>query len=590
MSKNQPLSAIKLIQCSLCNPFGSGPLRPEPPGGETSPDGKPICERCYVQSQLAIPPPASVPVRAAAPLAPVAPVERAFAEDTVDSTMTEDVVSDLTANSGSEDVDADTPSAELHFSAEELRQGLTHTTTTEESRVFTTLDGAIEACKGNGSLRQDGRHKGAKYTTHYLKCGKVARRVKGATRDDDCCQADFRVVEDPVKGTFTANEKRPHRQDCPFRNKSHGMSRTIRSTILEHYKTPADAQTARIANLPNLQKIRNLFDHANKRDSQLSNLSEAEVRVFLIAEAKARRPASEHEWIDTLVINVREWETNRTGRRGGNTYTIPCYERIITITLPNLLGKFGEYNISGLDGTYGLSTKHAVILNIGVYHDRAFLPLLIAISSSRHSKLMEEDTPIPNGESQRHYETLLSMTKEQAPHWNPTLFMRDGAPQIHNAVEKTFPGVPQDSCYFHFQQALHRWITCGGGKHLLDRIDEIHELFRALHYASNMEDLDAGLSVLRVYLPDPALWKFLETSQRLPGQPQSNWWFAGSEHGSPKTACALEASNKVLGKYAPHRGKSSISATSHACCNFIMDTETRTTFTSREGIPRIHTD
>ena len=346
--------------------------------------------------------------------------------------MADDVVSDSTAvdsEGESVEVGAEATNAELHFSAEELLAGHTTTTTTAATRVFTTLDAAVEACKGNGSLRKDGRHKGVKFTTHYLKCGKVARTVKGAVRDDDCCRADFRVVEDPAKGTFTANEKHPHRQDCPHRNKSHGITRTMRRTILENYKTPADAQTARIKNLPSLQKMRNLFDHLNKRDSQLSNLNEAEVRVYLIAEAKARRPECDHAWIDTLVIHVREWETDRIGRRGGKTYTIPCFERVITITLPNLLEKFGQYHISGLDGTYGLSTKHAVILNIGVYHERAFLPLLIAISSSRHSKLMDEDTPIPNGESQRHYETLMSMTKAQAPSWNPSLFMRDGAPR-----------------------------------------------------------------------------------------------------------------------------------------------------------------
>ena len=61
------------VVCSLCNPFGTGPDRPAPPGGEKLPDGRAICLRCW-HNLPAIPPPAPVPVRLAPPVTPVTTV------------------------------------------------------------------------------------------------------------------------------------------------------------------------------------------------------------------------------------------------------------------------------------------------------------------------------------------------------------------------------------------------------------------------------------------------------------------------------------------------------------------------------------
>ena len=201
---------------------------------------------------------------------------------------------------------------------------------------------------------------------------------------------------------------------------------------------------------------------------------------------------------------------------------------------------------------------------------------------------MDEETPVPKGESQLHYETLLEMAKELCPTWKPARFIRDGAPQISNAVEKAFPGVEQVSCYFHFKQALDRWLSSSpAAKHLDSLKLDIQECFTVLHFASDVEELQAGLDLLRVHVPDAALWRFLETSKRLPGQAQSNWWFAGSGHGTPTTACALEASNRIIKSYGNPRGITSMKNSTLAVCGFVLDTDTRLTFKNDKGVPRI---
>ena len=343
----------------------------------------------------------------------------------------------------------------------------------------------------------------------------------------------------------------------------------MRTKILGGYKTPFEAQTARVANLPNLKKLNKLFEYNALRDSKFSSMSEDDIRAALIAQAKAKRPADEHEFLDTLVVKVREWQVDRVGRRRGKTFNIPCTERVIVITTPQLAQQFTTHKIGGIDGTYGLATKHAVILNLGVYHERAFIPLLVAISSSVHSKVMDEETPIPKGESQRHYETLLSLLKELNAEWEPETFIRDGAPQIHNALENAYPGVEQVSCYFHFKQALERWLNSPAGRHLFDRREEVHGFFESLHFATSEEELKAAIELLKVHIVDPALWRFLEVGQRLPGQTQSKWWFAGVEHGSPLTACGLERSNRTLKTYREGRGEATIKKSAHAMCRFI---------------------
>ena len=47
-----------------------------------------------------------------------------------------------------------------------------------------------------------------------------------------------------------------------------------------------------------------------------------------------------------------------------------------------------EYEVSGVDRTYGLASKHSVVPKLGVYYERTYLPLILAISSSMHAKVM----------------------------------------------------------------------------------------------------------------------------------------------------------------------------------------------------------
>ena len=475
--------------------------------------------------------------------------------------------------------------AELHFTEAELQVG--QGADVQPANVtYPSKDAAIAVCKSHGSLRLDGKgtSKRTGVTTYYLKCGKVVRVAKGQPRGEDGCPADYRVLQNGE--AFTVEVAHRHSETCPNRAVTHGVGAGMRTLIMREYKTPYEAQTARIAELPNLKKLRNLFEYEVRRNSAFSELGEEAIRELLIKDAKLKRPASEHAWIDTLVVKVREWTVDRVGRRQGRTFRIPCTERVIAITTPQLAAKFAEYNVSGIDGTYGLATKHAVILNLGVYHERSFLPLLVAISSSVHSKVMDEETPIPKGESQRHYDTLLALAKELSPRWRPETFIRDAAPQIHNALETAFPGVDQVSCYFHFKQALDRWLNSIAGRHLIDRRQEILDFFDALHFAASEEDLSAGIELLKVHITDAALWRFLEAGHRLPGQTQSKWWFAGADHGSPLTACALERSNGTLKTYRVGRGVASIKNAAHAMCRFVLDSDTRTTFKSAEGVPR----
>ena len=314
-----------------------------------------------------------------------------------------------------------------------------------ETIKYATKDAATAACKRDGTLRSDGswvcKKTGVK--TFYLKCGNLVRVPKGGTvtPGQEGCQASYHIRQNGAE--FTVEVKHRHSDDCSHRNVSHGVGTEMRTRILEGYKTPYEAQTARVADLPDLKKLSKLFEYNALRDSKFSSMSEEDIRAALIAQAKAKRPAEEHEFLDTLVVRVREWKVDRVGRRRGKTFTIPCTERVIVITTPQLAQQFTSYKIGGIDGTYGLATKHAVILNMGVYHERSFIPLLVAISSSVHTKVMDEETPIPKGESQRHYETLLSILKELNADWQPETFIRDGAPQVHNAVENAYPGVEQ---------------------------------------------------------------------------------------------------------------------------------------------------
>ena len=473
----------------------------------------------------------------------------------------------------------------LQFSPEQLQVGRVALTT----MTFDSKAAAIEECKKGGSLRLDGTSKGFNtktgFKTHYLKCGKVLRVAKGEARDEDSCPAAYNVLE--KEGVFTIKEVHKHKENCPHLGRIIGVGPAMRNHIITKFKTPTDAQTARIPNLPNLLKLRRIFNYKTEQESVMCKLGESEIRDMLIAHAKAKRPATDHSWIETLQVRVRSWTVDRIARRHGKTFTIPCVERVIAITMPHLASKLAEYDLAGIDGTYGLATKHSVVLNLGVYHERTFLPLVVAISSSMHGKIMDEETPVPKGESQLHYDSLFAMAKEMSPKWRPKGFIRDGAPQINNAVERAFPGVPQSSCYFHFKQALDRWLMSPAGHHLVDRRKEIHDLFSALHFASCEQELLAGLELLKVHLPDAALWRFLEAGHRLPGQAQSNWWFAGADHGTPTTACALEGSNRLIKSYGSARGMASMKNSCQSLLRFILDTDTRMTFLNSEGIPRM---
>ena len=244
-----------------------------------------------------------------------------------------------------------------------------------------------------------------------------------------------------------------------------------------------------------------------------------------------RFPESEHAWLETLVVRVTQWENGTTN------------EKVVFISTTALLASAKDYDVGGVDATYNVSPRQSCVLVFGTYHDRAFMPIALGISSSK-----TPGAPIRKGfgscgETTRHYESFLGTVAELCTDFHPKYFIRDAARQIHNAIETLWPGVIQCSCWFHTEQCVERWFNSDDGKEFRKDLKQMHKDLNAIHYAKHGE-ASLGLELLQRSYKNEAFWSYMHNANRMPGQVQSAWTRELFADGAPVTACGLECMNK----------------------------------------------
>lgn len=440
-------------------------------------------------------------------------------------------------------------------------------------RTFATEEDAIKHAKKDGTLHFNGTYRsGTGSFTKYFHCRHRAIKQKGQPKPITGCRAQTNVVKsEPNVNSWTVEVKSAHQAECAHHMKLHGIPRSERNRLTSTYDKPSAAQADRATDLPDLSKLRCAFQYDAKRDGKLFDLSAEEIRQTLIADNRKHFDASEEPWLQSLIVRVERWEANG------------AHERVVLITTPALMQLAEKYEVGGIDATYKVSPRQSCVMVFGVYHDRAFLPIALAISSSRTPGVLPKKGFGSKGETEQHYARFLGLIKEMCPGFQPKYFVRDAARQIHNAIEALWPGVLQCTCWFHVEQCIEQWFQSPAGVHLRSGAAEMKSYLVHVHFAK--ADAQQGLELLCRDWPLTEFWEYMVNAQRMPGQVQSNWTRESFAAGAPVTASGLEHMNSILKTYFKKKRINSMTCGT-TLARFIFDTDTKTSRLNSQGIPR----
>ena len=272
-------------------------------------------------------------------------------------------------------------------------------------------------------------------------------------------------------------------------------------------------------------------------------------------------------------MSVDSWEANG------------AHERVIMITTAALLRLAEQYEVGGVDATYKVSPRQSCVMAFGVYHERAFLPIALAVSSSRTPSVLPKKGFGSKGETTQHYARFLAMVKERCPAFRPRYFIRDAARQIHNAIEVLWAGVHQCTCWFHVEQCIEQWFASPVAFQFRSVAADMKANLVEVHHAK-VGEAELGLTLLRRDLPLTEFWSYMEKAERMAGQVQENWTRESFAAGAPVTAGGLEHMNSQLKTYFSDKRVSAI-ACGVNLAHFLLDIDTKITRVNRRGIPRL---
>ena len=410
------------------------------------------------------------------------------------------------------------------------------------------------------------------HSPKYFYCWNREPKRRGVVRTG--CLGQTNVIKrDPNLPLWTVEVVHAHTADCANADKIHGIPTEERNRLTTTYTKPSAAQTDRTEGLAELAQLRCVFQYVSKKDSKLLDLSPEAIRQTLIAENRKNfKSPNDEAWLETLVVRVEKWKANG------------AQERVILITTAALLRLAEQYEVGGVDATYKVSPRQSCVMVFGVYHERAFLPIALGISSSRTAGVLPKKGFGSKGETEEHYARFLAFVKELCPGFRPRYFVRDAARQIHNAIEALWAGVHQCTCWFHVEQCIEQWFASPAAYHLRSAAAEMKRYLVAIHYAK-VGDADRGLELLRRDWPLEEFWHYMSNANRMPGQVQANWTRESFEAGAPVTAGGLEHMNSILKTYFKEKRVSAI-ACGAGLAHFVFDTDTKTSRLNRHGIPR----
>ena len=294
----------------------------------------------------------------------------------------------------------------------------------EAPQNFPSFAEAIKFAKADGTLADDGSYVSKKTGKHtvYLCCSKKVRHRKGGPAASGC-MAKVRVERANADALWTVRVDRTHGEHCDHLGKQHGIPRVERDRITSAYRTPQDALTDRVNEVRPLPQLRCAFNYDGRSRAKFLALSADAIRALIIEEMKKVFPESEWPWLDSIVVIVERWNNDSGG-----------VDTVLFLSTEALLDSARHYEVGGIDATYNITPRQSVAMVFGVYSERAFLPIAMAVSSSRKPGQTLKKGFGAHGESQRHYGTFLGMIRARCHGFRPKYFIRDAARQIHNAL------------------------------------------------------------------------------------------------------------------------------------------------------------
>ena len=286
----------------------------------------------------------------------------------------------------------------------------------EAVQTFPSFVEAVTFAKADGTLMDDGSYKSAKTGKHtvYLCCSKKIRHKKGGPPASGC-MAKVRVerLDDGPLPPFnwTVRVDTAHDPNCDNLNKLHGIPRAERDRITSDFKTPQEALNDRVNDVRSLPQLRNAFNYDGRLRAKFLSMSADAIRTVIIEEMRKVFPESEWPWLNNFVVIVERWENDSGG-----------VDTVLFLSTQALLDSARTYEVGGIDSTYNITPRQSVAMVFGVYHERAFLPIAIAISSSRVPGRILKKGFGAHGESQRHYITFLGMVHSRCREYQAEVF------------------------------------------------------------------------------------------------------------------------------------------------------------------------
>ena len=284
----------------------------------------------------------------------------------------------------------------------------------EATLTFPTEKAAVAVAKKDGTLGFRGSYTANSRKVKYFYCSNRDKKVKGQPQTG--CPGHTNVIQPDVNvPLWTVEVVHAHDDDCYNLDKRHGIPRAERNRLTDLYDKPSKAQADRSDDFDaELEQLRCVFQYDAKKDSKLFEQSADAIRQTLIAQnRKFFTKEEDRAWLETLVVRVEKWEANG------------AQERVVMITTAALLRLAEKYNVGGVDATYKVSPRQSCVMVFGVYHERAFLPIALAVSSSRTAGVLPKKGFGSKGETEEHYARFLRMIKELCPAFTPTYFVRD---------------------------------------------------------------------------------------------------------------------------------------------------------------------